>query len=82
MPRSVFAEDARQQPYLLREIVLLRRKHILVTNLGNRRSVVVRIADRGPEAWTGRVLDLSRTAAYSLGMIHAGVVPVSYRVVN
>lgn len=55
---------------------------ILVTNLSNRRSVMVRIADRGPEAWTGRVLDLSRTAAYSLGMIRAGVAPVTYRVVN
>lgn len=55
---------------------------IMVTNLSNRRSVVVRIADRGPEAWTGRILDMSRAAAYSLGMIQAGVVPISYRVVN
>lgn len=55
---------------------------VRVTNLSNRHSVVVRIADRGPEAWTGRVLDLSRTAARSLGMIQAGVVPVAYQIVN
>ncbi len=49
-----------------------------VTNRANGRSVVVRIADRGPEAWTGRVLDLSRSAARVLGMERAGVVPVTY----
>jgi rare lipoprotein A len=51
---------------------------VRVTNRSNGRSVVVRIADRGPQAWTGRVLDLSRTAARVLGMMRAGVVPVEY----
>jgi rare lipoprotein A len=36
-----------------------------------RRSVIVRINDRGP--WvTGRVIDLSRRAAEALGIVHAG----------
>ena len=37
------------------------------------RNVVVRVNDRGPAAWTHRVLDLSRAAAVKLGMIQAGV---------
>jgi rare lipoprotein A (peptidoglycan hydrolase) len=36
------------------------------------RSVVVRVNDRGPAAWTGRSLDVSRGAAARLGMIRAG----------
>lgn len=38
----------------------------------NGRSCVVRINDRGPAAWTGRTLDLSKGAASHLGMIGAG----------
>ncbi|MBV8564597.1 MAG: septal ring lytic transglycosylase RlpA family protein [Methylobacteriaceae bacterium] len=52
--------------------------HLRVTNFANGRSVIVRIADRGPEAWTGRVLDLSRSAARVLGMERAGVAKVKY----
>ena len=37
------------------------------------RSVVVRIADRGPAARTGRSLDLSRGAAAVLGLTRVGV---------
>jgi rare lipoprotein A len=36
------------------------------------RSVVVRVNDRGPAAWTGRSLDVSRGAATALGLIHSG----------
>lgn len=50
---------------------------VTVTNLRNGKSVVVRINDRGPAKWTGRVIDLSLGAAEVLGMIQAGVVPVS-----
>jgi rare lipoprotein A len=46
-----------------------------VTNLTNDHTVVVRINDRGPFA-KGRVIDLSRSAAKTLGMTKAGVVPV------
>jgi rare lipoprotein A len=35
---------------------------VLVTNLANQRSVVVRINDRGPHT-RGRLIDLSRAAA-------------------
>ena len=50
---------------------------VIVTNLRNGRSVTVRINDRGPAKWTGRVIDLSLGAARVLGMVSAGVVPVS-----
>lgn len=39
-------------------------------------SVTVRINDRGPASWTGRVIDLSRAAARALGMEQAGVARV------
>lgn len=45
--------------------------YVRVTNLGNDRSVVVRINDRGP-FHPDRIIDLSYTAAYKLGYINAG----------
>ena len=36
------------------------------------RSVVVRVNDRGPAAWTGRSLDVSKGAAARLGLIQRG----------
>ena len=48
---------------------------VRVTNLTNDHTVLVRINDRGPYA-EGRVIDVSRTAAKTLGMTKAGVVPV------
>ena len=50
---------------------------LLVTNLQNNKSVVVRITDRGPFVG-GRVLDLSQQAALDIDMVTAGVVPVSF----
>jgi rare lipoprotein A len=48
--------------------------HLLVTNLDNGQSVVVRINDRGP--YIGRrSLDLSRAAARCIGGEHDGIVP-------
>lgn len=41
--------------------------HVTVTNLGNGRSVSVRINDRGPFI-RGRCIDLSRAAANAIGM--------------
>lgn len=46
-----------------------------VTNLGNGRSVVVTINDRGPFI-RGRVIDVSTQAAQSLGFRSAGVARV------
>lgn len=44
---------------------------VRVTNLANRRSVIVRINDRGPFV-ADRVIDLSRTAANKLGITGKG----------
>ena len=46
----------------------------------NGRSVVLRVNDRGPAAWTGRCLDLSKGAARALGI--SGVARVSIQRLN
>ncbi|MES2871662.1 MAG: septal ring lytic transglycosylase RlpA family protein [Pseudomonadota bacterium] len=48
---------------------------VLVTNLSNKKSVVVRINDRGPYS-RGRLIDLSRQAAQQLGMLRSGTAKV------
>ena len=48
---------------------------VLVKNLSNGHSVVVRINDRGPFVG-GRIIDLSKAAAASIGMIHSGTAKV------
>ncbi len=48
---------------------------VLVTNLKNDRSVVVRINDRGPHT-RGRLIDLSKAAAQQLDMIRSGTARV------
>jgi len=48
---------------------------VLVENLSNGRSVVVRINDRGPFVG-GRIIDLSKAAAASIGMVDAGTAKV------
>ena len=45
--------------------------YVRVTHLANRRSVVVRVNDRGP-FHSGRIIDLSYAAASKLGFIQAG----------
>jgi rare lipoprotein A len=47
----------------------------LVTNIGNGRTVTVRIADRGPYG-RRRIIDLSRAAARELDMIDRGTIMV------
>ncbi len=54
---------------------------VRVTNKHNGRSVVVRINDRGPYI-KGRIIDLSKAAAYKIGMQNAGVVPVTVTVLG
>jgi rare lipoprotein A len=50
---------------------------VKVTNLGNGKSVVVRINDRGPFGKKKeRIIDLSLAAARKIDMVKAGVVPV------
>ena len=48
---------------------------VLVENLSNGRAVVVRINDRGPFIG-GRIIDLSKAAAASIGMIDTGTAKV------
>lgn len=52
-----------------------------VTNMKNKKSVVVRVSDRGPYI-EGRSLDLSIMAAYHLDMLKDGVVPVKIEVLS
>jgi len=54
---------------------------VRVTNLANKRSLVVRINDRGPYA-RGRIIDLSRRAASLLGFQHHGVTKVRVQTVR
>lgn len=54
---------------------------VRVTNLNNGRSTVVRINDRGPYVG-GRIIDLSETAAESIGMKSSGVAPVKIQILN
>jgi rare lipoprotein A len=49
--------------------------YVMVTNLGNDRSVVVRVNDRGPFV-RGRVIDLSYAAASVIGLVGPGTARV------
>ncbi|MDD5240802.1 MAG: septal ring lytic transglycosylase RlpA family protein [Sulfuricella sp.] len=49
--------------------------YVRVTNLKNNKSVVVRVNDRGP-FHSDRLIDLSYTAAYKLGVLAGGSTPV------
>lgn len=55
--------------------------HVMVTNLDNDRSAVVRINDRGPFI-KGRVIDLSYAAARVLGMVGPGTARVRLEVLG
>jgi rare lipoprotein A len=52
-----------------------------VTNLGNGKTLVVRVNDRGPFV-DGRIIDLSKEAAAELGFVAAGVTRVRVRYVG
>ena len=54
---------------------------VLVENLSNGQAVVVRINDRGPFTG-GRIIDLSKAAAASIGMIASGVANVRLSVAD
>jgi rare lipoprotein A len=54
---------------------------VKVTNLSNRRSIIVRVNDRGPFV-KGRIIDLSAGAAKKLGFYDQGTAPVLVEVVN
>jgi rare lipoprotein A len=52
-----------------------------VRNLSNNKTVRVKINDRGPFI-TGRIIDLSRAAAYALDMIKAGIIEVEITIIS
>jgi len=54
---------------------------VRVVNLRNRRSVVVRINDRGDLGDDRRIIDLSYGAAEKLGMAEAGLAKVTLEVI-
>lgn len=54
---------------------------VVVTNLCNDRSLVVKINDRGPLV-PGRIIDLSMGAAKALGFKAAGLTPVRLDVIS
>jgi rare lipoprotein A len=55
--------------------------HVMVTNLQNDRSVVVRINDRGPFV-RGRIIDVSYAAACVLGIVGTGTARVRVETLN
>jgi rare lipoprotein A len=50
--------------------------NVLVTNVRNGKTVVVRITDRGPFG-RGRIIDVTRAAARELDMIDSGTAKVT-----
>lgn len=52
-----------------------------VTNLENGSTIEVQINDRGPFI-EGRIIDLSRAAAWALGFVEAGIAPVRVEIVE
>lgn len=54
---------------------------VRVTDVNTKRSVVVRVNDRGPFI-KGRIIDVSRGAANELGMVGRGVAQVEVAVLN
>ena len=54
---------------------------VRVTDPASRKSVVVRITDRGPYG-PGRIVDLSWAAAHDLEMVQRGVIPVTLEVLQ
>lgn len=53
-----------------------------VTNLRNKRSVIVIVNDRGAFHSYGRIIDLSRAAAKEIGMINRGTAKVKLEVLK
>lgn len=55
---------------------------IRVTNLSNRKSVEVKVNDRGAFHKHGRVIDLSKAAAQEIGMVSSGTAKVQIEVLE
>jgi rare lipoprotein A len=55
---------------------------VRVVNLRNKRSVVVRITDRGDLVDEGRIIDVSQAAAEKLAMTQSGLAHVNLEVIS
>lgn len=60
---------------------LLLGTRVRITNLKNRKSVIVKVNDRGPFV-KGRIIDLSYGAAKKIGMVEDGVARVRIEIVR
>jgi rare lipoprotein A (peptidoglycan hydrolase) len=60
--------------------VFPRGSYLQVKNLYNNKTMVCRVNDYGPEAWTNRVIDLSRGSFRELDNLGRGTIPVEVRV--
>lgn len=58
-----------------------RGTYLLVTSLRNGKNVICLVNDYGPQAWTKRVIDLSRGSFRVIEDLSRGTVPVEIRVV-
>ena len=54
---------------------------VKVTNIKNRKSIIVKINDRGPFV-KGRIIDLSGSAFSSIAKLSAGVIKVKIEVIQ
>jgi len=70
-----------QQEYTAAHMTLPFGTWVEVTNRENRKSVYLRINDRGPYV-KGRIIDLSKAAAKAIGDLNQGVFNVEIRVVQ
>ena len=77
--RTASGEIYRSNKYTAAHRRLPLGTRVRVTNLDNKRSVEVRINDRGPYA-RKRIIDLSRKAAKDLGFLEKGLAKVKIEV--
>ena len=54
---------------------------IMVTNMRNQQSILLRVNDRGPYI-PGRILDVSFEAATKLNFVHRGLTPIKAKLVS
>lgn len=80
--RTACGEKFNQNSLTAAHRKLLFNTLVKVTNLNNDKSIVVRINDRGPYKYEGRIIDLTLSAAKKIGVIKRGVVPVKIEVVG
>ena len=59
-----------------------RGTYLDVKNVSNGRHVICRVNDYGPEAWTGRVIDLSRGSFRQVDNLGRGTIPVEIRIAS